>query len=159
MANIIMTELENQIVKPLINDGTIKFYYWYVDDTLLVVKLQYVSRFYKLLNSFDKYVKFPIDLFKNDVPLFLNLEMSTDGISVYRKDTNTGLYVNYTSFAPWTHRTAWIRSLVTCALKICSSNKLSQEFKYIVNSIFVKLFRYTKIKVSIILQQNKMNLL
>ena len=106
MANIIMTELENQIIKPLINDGTIKFYYWYVDDTLLVVKLQYVSRFYKLLNSFDKYVKFPIDLFKNDVPLFLNLEMSTDGISVYRKDTNTGLYVNYTSFAPWTHRTS-----------------------------------------------------
>ena len=127
MANIIMTELENQIIKPLINDGTIKFYYRYVDDTILVVKLQDVSRFHKLLNSFDKYVKFIVDLFKNDVPLFLNLEMSPDGISIYRKDTNTGLYVNYTSFVPWTHRTAWIRSLVTCALKICSSNKLSQE--------------------------------
>ena len=35
--------------------------------------------------------------------------------------------MNYTSCTPWTYSTAWIRSLVTCALKICSSNKLSQE--------------------------------
>ena len=35
--------------------------------------------------------------------------------------------MNYASCIPWTHSTAWIRSLVTCALKICSSNKLSQE--------------------------------
>ena len=77
--------------------------------------------------------------------------MSPDGISIFWKDTNTGLYMNYTSFVPWTHGTAWIRSLVTRALRICSSNKLPQELKlikkfaswndfskYIVNSIFRK---------------------
>ena len=77
--------------------------------------------------------------------------MSPNGISIYRKDTNTGLYVNYTSFIPWTHCTAWIRSLATRALRTCSSNKLLQELrlikkfaswndfpKYIVNSIFRK---------------------
>ena len=37
MANIIMTELEDKVIKRLINDGTIKFYCRYVDDTLLVV--------------------------------------------------------------------------------------------------------------------------
>ena len=75
--------------------------------------------------------------------------MSPDGISIYRKDTYTGLNVNYTSFAPWTHRTAWIKSLVTSALKIFSSSKITQELKlikkfasqndfpkYTVNSIF-----------------------
>ena len=124
MANIIMTELEDKVIKHLINDGTIKFYCRYVDDTLLVVKPQDVSRIHKLLNSFDKNLKFTIDFFENEVPHFLDLEMSPDGITIYRKDTNTGLYVNYTSFVPWTHRTAWIRSLVTRALKICSSNKL-----------------------------------
>ena len=59
--------------------------------------------------------------------------------------------MNYTSFVPFTHRTGWIRRLVTRALKICSSNKLSQELqlikklaswndfpKYIVNSILCK---------------------
>ena len=150
MANIIMTELENKVIKPLINDGTLKFYSRYVDDTLLVVKPQDVSRIHKLLSSFDKNLKFTVDLFENEVPHFLDLEMSPDGISIYWKDTNTGLYVNYTSFVPWTHRTAWIRSLVTRALRTCSS-KLPQELKlikkfaswndfprYRVNSIFLK---------------------
>ena len=38
LANIIMTQLEELIINPLINDGTIKFYSRYVDDTLLVMK-------------------------------------------------------------------------------------------------------------------------
>ena len=146
-----MTELENKVIKPLMNGGTIKFYCQYVDDTLLVVETHDVSRIHKLLNSFDKNLKYTSDLFENKVPHFLDLEMSQDGIPVYQTDTNTGLYVNYTSFVTWTHYTAWIRSLVTRALKICSNNKLSQELKsvkkfvswndfprYIVNSIFRK---------------------
>ena len=104
----------------------IKVYYRYVDDTLLVVKLQNVRRIHKLFNSFDENLKFTVDLFENEVPHFLDLEISLDGIMIYSKDTNTGLYVNCTSFVPWTHRTAWIRILVTRAFKICLNNKLSQ---------------------------------
>ena len=33
MANIIMAELEREIIEPLIEDGTLKFYTRYVDDT------------------------------------------------------------------------------------------------------------------------------
>ena len=118
------------------------------------MKPQNVSRIHKMLNSFDKNLRFTVDLFENKVPHFLDLEMPLDGISIYRKDTNTGLYVNYTSFVPWTHRTAWIRSFVTGALRTCSSNILPQELKlikkfaswkdfpkYIVNSIFHKNFQ------------------
>ena len=100
------------------NDGTIKFYRRYVDDKLRVMKPQDVSRIHKLLNGFDKNLKFTVDLFENEVPHFLEFKMSPGGILIYRKDINTGLYVNYTSFVSWTHRTAWIRSLVTRALKI-----------------------------------------
>ena len=64
MANIVMTELENKVVKPLMNDGTIKFYCRYVDDTLLVVKPQDVSR---------KNLQFTVDLFENGVPHFLEI--------------------------------------------------------------------------------------
>ena len=99
VANII-TELEEKVIKPLINDGTIKFYCRYVDDTLFVVKPQDVSHIHKLLNSFVKNLKFTVDLFENKVSHFLNLEMSLDRITIYWKDTNTGLYVNYTSFVP-----------------------------------------------------------
>ena len=66
-------------------------------------------------------------MFKDKVPHFLDLELSPDGTSVFRKDTNTGLYVNFTSFVPWTYRISWIRSLVTRASRICAPNKLSSK--------------------------------
>ena len=72
------------------NDVTIKFYCLYVEDTLLVVKSQDISRIHKLLNAFDKNSKFMVDLFENKVPHFLDLEISPDGILIYQKDTNTG---------------------------------------------------------------------
>ena len=85
------------------------------------------------MNSSDKNLKFTVDLFENEVPHFLDLEMSLDEILILRKDSNTGLYVNYTSFVHWTHCNAWIRSLVTHAFKICSSNEMSHELKLIKN--------------------------
>ena len=38
VANIIMTELENQVVSKLVSDNTIKFYIRCVDDTLVLAK-------------------------------------------------------------------------------------------------------------------------
>ena len=38
LANIIMTKLENTVVKDLIADAIIGLYARYVDDTLLVIK-------------------------------------------------------------------------------------------------------------------------
>ena len=70
MVNIIMTELEKKVIKPLLKDVTIKFYCRYVDDTSLVVKPQSVSRIHELLNGFDKKLKFAVDLFENIVPHF-----------------------------------------------------------------------------------------
>ena len=106
------------------------------------------------MNSFDKNIQVTVDLFESEVPHFLDTEMSPDGISIYWKVNYTGLYANFTSFIPWSHCTAWISSLVTGTLKICPSNKLSQELKlikkfvswnefpkYIVNSIFHKTFQ------------------
>ena len=37
LANIIMVELEAKVIRPLIDDGTIKFYTRFVDDTLLLI--------------------------------------------------------------------------------------------------------------------------
>ena len=75
MANVIMTKLESKVIKPHGKYGTIKFYCRYIDDTLLVVKPQDVSRIHKLWNDFDKNLKFTVDLFENEVHHFLDLEM------------------------------------------------------------------------------------
>ena len=124
LVNIIVTELEDVVIKPPITNGTIKFYTRFVDDTLLIIKAENVKQVHIALNKFDKNLRFTVDMFKDKVPHFLDLELSPDGTSIFRKDTSTGLYVNFTSFVPWAYRISWIRSLVTRASRICAPNKL-----------------------------------
>ena len=140
-ASIIMTELEDAIIKPLIADGTIKFYSRFVDDTLLVMKAENVSPVHKALNKFNNNMCFADDMFQNEVPHFLDLELSPDGITIFQKDTNTGLYVNFTNILLWTYCTSWIRSLVArvsvfaqqinCRLKSTSLKDLLRGMIYL----------------------------
>ena len=86
LANIIMTELETIIIKPLMNDGTIKFYIRYVDDTLVLVKPDNIDKILNLLNSFHKNLKFTVDKFENCSVHFLDLLiMDNLDIDIYRK--------------------------------------------------------------------------
>ena len=100
MTNIIMTKLQHEIIRPFMKDGTIKLYCRHVDDTSLVVSPEDGNRIYNLLNNFDKNLRFIADLFKNEVPHFLDILLSLEGISIYRTDINTCLYVNYIRFVP-----------------------------------------------------------
>ena len=120
LANVIMTDLEEKVIKPLINDNTIKFYARYVDDTLFVIKREDFCRIQNLLINLDPNLHFTVDLFLNEVTHFVDLELSSDGISIFRKRTNTGLYTHFSSNVPWTRRTAWIKSLTLRASRICS---------------------------------------
>ena len=131
LANIIMTELEHIVVQPLIDNGTIKFYGRYVDDTLLVIKPSDVQIIHNVMNSFDPNLQFTVDTFENEVPHFLDIEIAPDGLSIFRKDTNTGQYTNFDSYTNWNYKVSWIRSLVTRAKRICSSNKLHKELSEI----------------------------
>ena len=83
LANIIVTELEDVIIKPLVGDGTIKFSSRFVDDTLFVVKPKNVSQVHNVLNKFGKNLRFTVDVFQNEVPHFLDLELSPEGINFF----------------------------------------------------------------------------
>ena len=109
---MIMIELEDVIIKSLIADGTIKFYSCFVDDTLLFMKPENVSQVHKALNKFDNNLHLTVDTFQNEVPHFVDLELSPNGIIIFQKDTITGLYINFTIFLSWANCTLWIRSLV-----------------------------------------------
>ena len=52
LANIIMTEFEELIIKPLLNLGMIKFYKRYVDDTLILTKPSDLTNILSKFNSF-----------------------------------------------------------------------------------------------------------
>ena len=103
-ANIIMAELEQKVIKKFVDNGTIIFYERYVNDSLLVVKPKDIGRIHHTLNKFHKNLRFTVDKFDNVVPHFLDLELRDDGIPLYTKSTNTGLYVNYNSNVPWAFR-------------------------------------------------------
>ena len=66
LANIIMTELEDIVIKPLITNGTIKFYTRFVDDTLLVIKPENVKK---------KYIMLSINLIRTHVLLLICLKI------------------------------------------------------------------------------------
>ena len=111
LANIIMTELEEKVIRKFVEDGISKFCGCYVDDTILVIKPKDIGGVHLALNKFDKNLQFTIDEFENVVPHFLDLEIRDDGIALYKKPTNTGLYVNYSSNVPWMFRVSWIIAL------------------------------------------------
>ena len=131
LANIIMTELERVVVDDLIKSGKIKFYTRYVDDTLLLVKPEDVDEILACFNNYHKNIEFTVDRFEDCVPHFLDLEIHPDGISIFRKETHTTQFVHFDSFTNWSYKTAWIRSLVTRANRLCSPNKLKDEIKNI----------------------------
>ena len=53
LANIIMTEFEEVVIKTFIANGTIKFYTRFVNDTLLVIKPDNVKEVHNSLNKFN----------------------------------------------------------------------------------------------------------
>ena len=61
------------------------------------------------------------------IPHFLDIEISPAGLSIFRKNTFTGQYINFTSYVPWRYKCSWIKSLVYRAKRICSPNLLHLE--------------------------------
>ena len=132
LANIIMTEMEKIVVDKLIENGKIKFYIRYVDDTLLLVKPEDINEILQQFNNYHRNLEFTVDRFEDCVPHFLDLELHPDGISIYRKDTHTAQFVHHDSFTRWNHKVAWIRSLTSRAKRLCCPTKLKDEMKNII---------------------------
>ena len=84
-----------------------------------------------LFNSFHEKLRFAVDRFQNDVPLFLDTKISAQDLTIYRKNTHTGQYVHYDSFTQWNYKISWIPSLVARAKLICSVNLLPEEIRAI----------------------------
>ena len=127
LANILMTELEDDIIRPLITSDKLKFYVRYVNDTLILAKPEDIPLILEKLNSFRPQIQFTYEEFvdHNDVH-FLDIKFDSQGTTIYRKSTHTGQYRHYSSFTPWSRKVAWIRALVHRATKICSTQQLLQ---------------------------------
>ena len=74
----------------MFDTGKIKFYSLYVDDTLLFIKPDDIQFVQDLFKNFHKNIHFTVDNFKIEVPHFLDIKMSAQGLAIYRKNTHTG---------------------------------------------------------------------
>ena len=77
-----------------------------------------IARICELFNGFNPNLNFTVDTFENEIPHFLDIEIADDGLTIYHKNT----HMDFTSYTKWSHKIAWIRSLVNRAKSICSPN-------------------------------------
>ena len=125
LANIILTEFENVIEKPLIESAVLKFYCRCIDDTLVMIKKDKMQHVITSFNSFGKNLRFTVNTFDNGNIHFLDIRILNNGeTDIFVKKNNTGLYVQCYSYKHWNTKTAWVRSLYHRAVKICSNQHL-----------------------------------
>ena len=94
----------------------------YVDDTLVLIKPSDISAVLAKLNRrFDRNLKFTVDTFPDGLIHFLDIKVSVDSTDIYRKEAHTGQYTYFSSFEPFSHKTAWVKSLFHRAFMICST--------------------------------------
>ena len=102
IANMFMSELENSIV-PQLGDCIIG---WkrYVDDTFAFIDPDKLEEINDILNSFDNNISFTHELEQNNQLPFLDALISNNNgdiqSTVYRKPTNTDVYINWNAHAP-----------------------------------------------------------
>lgn len=93
------------------------FYRRYVDDCFLLFKeSDHVVKFLDYLNSKHPNIKFTVEIENNNLLSFLDIQLTNCGnylgTSVYRKESFTGLGLNFLSFVPNIYKLNSVRTLL-----------------------------------------------
>ena len=149
LANIFMTELEETII-PYLQPYLI---HWkrYVDDTHAYILTDKIELVISTLNSFHPNIQFTYELEENGKIPFLdvlttrsNKNKNTIETTVYRKETNTDIYINWFAHAPIEWKKSTLNSVIKRAELICSTEEyLKLEIAHI-KEIFCNLNNYPK---------------
>ena len=89
-----------------------------------------------MINAFDSKKQFTYELARDNTLTFLDTKIKWQHghfeTSVYRKDTNTDLYIHWESPAPHTWKRSTFRGLVYRAYTVCSEKRLiDQELEHL----------------------------
>ena len=79
LANIVLTEFENVIVKPLIETSVLNCYCRFVDGTLVLIKKDKIQHVLNSFNSFNKNLRFSVDTFDGGNIHFLDIKILNNG--------------------------------------------------------------------------------
>ena len=89
---MIITKFESLVVDKFIKDGLIEFFIRYMDDTLVVAKVEF--------NSFDKSIQVTINRLEDGIIHFLDIKINCYKIELRYKTTHMGQYCNFSSQTP-----------------------------------------------------------
>ena len=130
IANIFMSELESTLV-PLMSDD-ISFWARYVDDTFAFVRRGSKQRILDRLNSFHPNIRFTDEVEVEGRIAFLDVLVTTNpdrsfNTEVYRKPTDTNIYIHWQAFAPKAWKTGTLRGLIRRAFILCSTDEARER--------------------------------
>ena len=161
LANVFMVELENQLIPKM--SEKVSLWERYVDDTFTFIKENEIENVKNVLNTFHKDIKFTHEVEKNGNIAFLDVSVNKkeDGsfqTKVYRKKTDTNLYVNWMSFAPKAWKIGTLKGLFRRAFLVCSEEEgLNEEIKHL-KYVFTKINGYPSRTVNYTLESVKKTL-
>ena len=82
------------------------------------------------LNSFNSNIKFTVEIEEGNKIAFLDISIRYKDLintTVYRKKTNTDLYINWKFFSPNNWKWGTLKTLVSRTYDICSTEKYLKE--------------------------------
>ena len=105
------------------------FYRRYVDDIFCLMKSEdEANSFLVYLNAKHPNIKFTMEVEKDEKLPFLDVLISSKNdnfeTSVYRKQTFTGLFMNFRSFLPETYKLGLISTLIDRIYKISQTREI-----------------------------------
>ena len=140
-ANIFMCELENRVIPTL--TGKISNWVRYVDDTFGLIKIGEEIHVQNELNKYHPNIQFTQEIEKDGMISFLDVAIKRCGgtieTSVYRKETNTDVYIHWKAHAPSSWKIATLKNLIQRATRICSTEQaLKNELEHLKNVFCTK---------------------
>ena len=113
LAGIFMVHLERTLMPEL--EKFMKPLKRYVDDTITYIKPDFITNVIDILNKFHQNIKFTYEVEHNGKISFLDvLLMRCNGkleTTVFRKETNNDIYLQWRSFAPMTLEKRYLKDI------------------------------------------------
>ena len=134
LAGIFMVELERAVIPKL--SQLLQFWKRYVYDNICFVRNGYQEFVLSCLNSFHNSIQFTYETEKENEISFLDILIirSRQKIEtrVYRKSTNTDIYIHWNSNAPSSWKRSTLKTLIMRGYTISSDDSyLKLELKYL----------------------------
>ena len=106
----------------------------YVDDTISYIKEESIEHVLSKLNGYHDNIEFTYEIENDDKPPFLDVLVIRKDYkvetTVYRKSTNSDIYLHWQSFSPTAWKGGMLQTLVSRAFKVCFNNQhLKNEIK------------------------------